>query len=80
MTLVIILLICGCCSLWEMKTLFSQTYTARIFFIYESICMYIVKHLGRHSYDMVSGNGAISEPKTSKFQSGHRVVKMVLDT
>ena len=30
--------------------------------------------------DKVSANGATSVPKTSKFQSGHRVVKMVLDT
>ena len=31
-------------------------------------------------YDKVSANTAISVPKNSKFQSSHRVVKMVLKT
>ena len=30
-------------------------------------------------YDKVSANTASSEPKTSEFQSGHRVVKKVLN-
>ena len=32
------------------------------------------------SYDKVSANTASSVSKTSKFQSSHRVVKMVLNT
>ena len=32
------------------------------------------------TYDKVSANGANSEPKPSKFQSGHRVVIKVLST
>ena len=31
------------------------------------------------AYDRVSANTASSVPKTSKFQSGHRVVKIVLN-
>ena len=33
-----------------------------------------------HTYDKVSANTASSVSKTSKFQSGQRVVKMVLNT
>ena len=55
---------------------FAQTVAGMPFYILSSM----VKTQKEYAYDKVSANTASSVPKTSKFQSGHRVVNLVLNT
>ena len=59
---------------------FDFAYSTVVIMAYPPLCYNNILYAFVIAYDKVSANTASSVPKTSKFKSGDRVVKMVLNT